>query len=378
MTVKFFPIFFGVGFMVASCSSPPWFTSKAKLLAIEKTSAKKRFLNYPSSSKILWINRIPQSLRYKFYVGRSANAKSQENGILLATQDAYRQSIRENFGIKVRVNTKLLETLKKTIYSKEIQEVSNEIKLTGFERRKIHIEKKGETFYVWVLFRYSLKEIEREKERIKNQKTNLIKGISEYWAGNDDKAIKFFGYACADNVLRACLFKAKLEYDRGNTVKAERLWQGACDVGEAGGCINLGLIEEDRGNTAKAARLYQKACVGIRGTALLGCTMLGIIEYNRGNTSRAARLFKKACDGEELLGCSRSGILEYKKGNIDKAARLLQKACDGMLSCSRLGGLEFQRGNISKAVKIWKKACDDMEDSDACDFLKEGEEAGFF
>ena len=376
LTTKFLVVFFGVEFLVG-CSSLPRQGSKAEFPAIKKTNVKKRTpTNYPVSPKIAWINHIPQSSGYKFYVGRSTNSKSQEYGILLATQDAYRQSVRENFGIQIRVNIKSLETLKKTSYSKEFNESSSEIKLIGFERRKIHIEREDEVFHVWVLFRYSLKDIKREKERIKNQKTDFIKGVSEYWAGNDNKAMRFFGNACADNIIEACLHKGVLEYDRGNITKAERLWQRVSDKGNAKERLSLGTMEQARGNATKAAKLYQKAC---NGEELLGCTMLGIIEYERGKTFRAERLWQKACDGEELLGCSRVGIVEYKRGNIAKAARLLKKACDGEgLLCTKLGMLEYLRGNTTKAARLLKKACDDEGAIDACNLLEEGEKLGLY
>ncbi len=399
-----FPVFAFLGIVsIAGCSYHPRPIPKSWGVE-EKASVKRRNItNYPSDSKATWVNYPPKFSGYKFYVGHSSGAKSQEEGISMATRDAYRQSIRENFGIKVRINIKSLETFKEKSYSKEFNESSRKITLMGFERRKIHIEREGDIFHVWILFRYSLQKIEKEKERIRNQKTDFIKGLSEYWAGNDDEAIKLFGSACADNIFEACSNKGLLESEKGKTKKAKRLYERACDGGIMMGCYNLGVIENKRGNTIGAKRLYQKVCDSgvIEGCYNLGnienrkgntskavrlyqktcdngivegCHNLGVIENERGNTSKAVKLYQKACDGGVMEGCHGFGIIEGKKGDMAKAERLFQKACDGRLitGCSELlnlGHIEYERGNTAKAAILYQKACDGG-DTPACEILK--------
>ena len=63
------------------------------------------------SQKPSWIKKVPQKTGHRFYVGHSTSHNSQE-GILMATQDAYRQAISENFGIKVKINVSEIETEK--------------------------------------------------------------------------------------------------------------------------------------------------------------------------------------------------------------------------------------------------------------------------
>ena len=83
-----------------------------------------------------------------------------------ATQDAYNQVIREDFGVETKIDIKSLETMKDVHYSKSVQESSEKIKFLGFKRENFHVEKDNDVFNVWVLFKYSLKEMNKEKKRI--------------------------------------------------------------------------------------------------------------------------------------------------------------------------------------------------------------------
>ena len=308
------------------------------------------------SQKPYWIKKVPQKIGHRFYVGHSTSYGSQEEGILKATQDAYRQAISENFGIKVKINVKSLETLERTSYSKEISETSNEIKLKGFERKKIHIEKQGGEYNVWVLFRYSLKEIAKEEGRMKKLKrADFIRGVAEYWAGNDEKAKKLFRRACVNKIWEACLRRGLLELNKDNIATARRLFQRSCNKENYKGCHHLGLLEKDDGNIVKAKRAFQKSCKNGLGQS---CNRLGVLEEEGGNTVKAEKLYKKACDGGSYKGCGNLGTL-LNENDIAKTKKLFQKACEGGITkrCVELGALEHKAGNVAGAIKWYQKAC---------------------
>ena len=116
-----------------------------------------------------WIKNVPQKTGYKFYVGHASDY-DKERAKHKATRDAYNQAIRGNFGIETKIEVHSQETMTDTSYEKNFEEIGKKIELVGFNRRKIHFKKKGNTFHAWILFRYPLKELKKEKRRIENLK----------------------------------------------------------------------------------------------------------------------------------------------------------------------------------------------------------------
>ena len=110
-----------------------------------------------------WIKYTPKSTRYKFYVGRGSGKMEQE-AIQKALQDAYDQAIREDFGIKTKIDAWSQETMNDVKYEKIFSEKSGQVQLVRFKREKIHIEKENNIFHVWCLFKYPLQEMKKEKK----------------------------------------------------------------------------------------------------------------------------------------------------------------------------------------------------------------------
>ena len=114
-----------------------------------------------------------------------------------------------------------METVRKVHYKKSFQEISEKINFVGFERRKIHIEKEDNIFKIWILFRYPLKEMNKEKKRV----TNFIK--------RKKMAEKKYIFG-------------KIEYEKGNYDKTRQLWKTSCDTGNMEGCNGLVLLERKK------------------------------------------------------------------------------------------------------------------------------------
>ena len=113
-----------------------------------------------------WIKSRPSAnSTYKYYVGRASRANTEKHGIEIATQDARIQAIQENFGIETQVSKQVKETLTDTDYKKDYEETSARIRMFGFEQLKIHTEDGPKGKDVWVLFRYPVAEIGKEKKR---------------------------------------------------------------------------------------------------------------------------------------------------------------------------------------------------------------------
>ncbi len=114
-----------------------------------------------------WVKRgKPADKTYKYYVGRSSGSGSEQSGIAEATREAYEQAIRENFGFQTRIQSDAYESSKKVVSTKRVQVVSQDIRVYGFEQIEFHSVPSGSKFDVWVLYRYPLAEIAREKSRV--------------------------------------------------------------------------------------------------------------------------------------------------------------------------------------------------------------------
>ena len=275
------------------------------------------FMLLPANSnqkKPHWTHSIPQKDNYKFYVGYSSSAESQDIAIKGATQDAYNQAIQQSFGIETSLNIKSKETMTTVKYTKDFKGISEKINFIDFRRKNIHIEKKGKVFQVWILFQYPLAEIMKEQKRI-------------------NKMMK------KQRLNQKTYFMGKLEYERGNIKKAMSLWEKSCNDGNKDGCDYLMLIEQK--NKRKKLQLEMK---------------MGKLEYERGNIKKAISLWEKACNNGNVDGCDRLILIE--QDNKRKKLQLEMK----------MGKLEYERGNIKKAISLWEKACNNGN-VDGCDRL---------
>lgn len=106
---------------------------------------------------------------YKYYVGRSGPFSNERDAVNAATADAIEQATRE-FGFSTQINKETYESLQKTSSTARIKELSKEVQLKGFEQIKFHKESKKGSIEVWILFRYPLAEIQKEKRRLQEQK----------------------------------------------------------------------------------------------------------------------------------------------------------------------------------------------------------------
>ncbi len=123
---------------------------------------------YALGERPKWIEKTPRAPQHVYYVGRAVDAKTEKLGIELATQDAYQQAIRENFGILTRISRQSTETLKSTEYSKTFQELSKDVRIIRFTQEEKYLEKtrNNRALNVWVLFKYPREEIARERQRL--------------------------------------------------------------------------------------------------------------------------------------------------------------------------------------------------------------------
>ncbi len=116
---------------------------------------------------------------YKYYVGRSSGSGSEQAGIGEATREAYEQAIRENFGFQTRIQTDAYESTKKVVSTKRVQVLSQDIRVYGFEQIDFYSVPNGTKFDVWVLYRYPLAEISREKSRVASARETAAPEFSE-------------------------------------------------------------------------------------------------------------------------------------------------------------------------------------------------------
>src|SRR5690606_5934964 len=66
---------------------------------------------------------------YKYYVGRSSQAANEQQGFNEATREAYEQAIRENFGFQTRIESDAYESSKKSLTTKRIQLLSQDVRV---------------------------------------------------------------------------------------------------------------------------------------------------------------------------------------------------------------------------------------------------------
>jgi len=114
-----------------------------------------------------WVNRPPSSDgTYNYYVGRSTDEKSLSQAWRAATQDAYETAIRENYGVATSIQASNYETMTSRQLDKRVDEKSQRVRLERFEQMNSHVDRHDSSIDLYLLFRYPVSEIEKEKQRL--------------------------------------------------------------------------------------------------------------------------------------------------------------------------------------------------------------------
>jgi hypothetical protein len=129
----------------------------------------------------------PADSSYKYYVGRSSSASTEQVGFSEATREAYEQAIRENFGFKTRIQSDAYESSSSVLSTKRIQVLSEDIRVFGFEQVDSFSQVRNEKWDVWILYRYPLAEISREKSRLATQKKGAEVEFSEQGSASNSQ-----------------------------------------------------------------------------------------------------------------------------------------------------------------------------------------------
>lgn len=129
------------------------------------------FSHFASAENPSWVlNKPKNDSVYKYYVGRSSIAGSQSDSFREATRDAFEQAIRENFGFSASISSESFESLEKTSLTRRIKELSQRTQLHDFELIDSFSNNKDKGWESWVLYKYPLAEIIKEKQRQANLK----------------------------------------------------------------------------------------------------------------------------------------------------------------------------------------------------------------
>jgi len=115
-----------------------------------------------------WVSQKPKSdSNYKYYIGRASDSKTEAQGFSEAYRDAVEQSIRENYGVKAKIDTQTYSTNEKIELTKRASETSGEVQLNNFELIDSWVDKnKKDKYNVWIQYKYPVFEIEKEKIRL--------------------------------------------------------------------------------------------------------------------------------------------------------------------------------------------------------------------
>ena len=313
------------------------------------------FISDVQAKKPHWIENVPKKVGYKFYVGRSSGYDEQE-AVQKATQDAYNQAIREDFGIKTKIDIQATETMQSVHYEKNFSEKSQNIQLIGFKREKIHVQKREDIFRVWGLFKYSLREMRKERKRIKK----FVK-LQE---------LKEKGYALG-----------KLEYEKGNRVKARAQWKKSCDAGNLNACNKLVELKHEDKQKNKELLLergnyFRKSCM--RGN-VKRCSHLGSLNEQAGNYVEAAEWFGKACHGTFSKKVDESSCTKYEQIYTKECENGNVSVCCTLMKAISTSVNVPKSIDIANAVKLCEEACKSGH-TQSCDQIRssKNKNVGFF
>jgi len=158
------------------------------LLSINFASAKIKLIEKSKRKKPKWITLPPEEKGYYYFIGVSQNNKNLGEGINKAIEEALKQVL-STIGVVVGARTYIEKTMKEDRTISKIIDEYKEVgraKLRGHKIREIYTEtyldtETGERFYdVYVLLRYSEKEIKKERDRIKRIQAENRKVSQKY------------------------------------------------------------------------------------------------------------------------------------------------------------------------------------------------------
>lgn len=114
-----------------------------------------------------WLTATPQPDDvYRYYVGRASSKNDESEAFTEAARRATEQAIRENFGFETEIRTQAFETAKDTLLAKTISDISRRVRFEDFEQKESFKSTENGEIKVWLLFRYKITSIEKEKKRL--------------------------------------------------------------------------------------------------------------------------------------------------------------------------------------------------------------------
>ncbi len=119
-----------------------------------------------------WAGSVPRpDAQYRYYLGVASQALTESRALQLATANAYRQAIRENFGSFVQIGGQTYATATALSSVTRIAEQARGVQVEGFEqlKRAVLVSRRSDPwrYDAWVLFRYSRAAIAAERRRLR-------------------------------------------------------------------------------------------------------------------------------------------------------------------------------------------------------------------
>jgi len=115
-----------------------------------------------------WVSKKPKNdSNYKYYIGRASDSNSEAQGCSEAYRDAQEQALRENYGVKAKIDTQTYSTNEKIELTKRASETSREVQFNSFELVDTYSDQnKNDKYNVWIQYKYPVSEIEKEKAHL--------------------------------------------------------------------------------------------------------------------------------------------------------------------------------------------------------------------
>ncbi len=105
--------------------------------------------------------------KYKYYVGRAIDEANENEAWRVAKHQAQESAVRENFGVETSIASSSFESANLVSLDKRVAELFPKVRLVDFEEVDSYVERTKEKVSVWVMYRYAVREIESERERLK-------------------------------------------------------------------------------------------------------------------------------------------------------------------------------------------------------------------
>lgn len=121
----------------------------------------------------------PEDATFKYYLGRTSDSPNEQSACASAFRDAFEGAIRSNFGFRARVQTESYTTEKTSSGTTRYDEVTQEVRLQGFEKVDEYIES-GESGRKSCFGLYRYPKSEAEKERIRLQSLGASQKDAEF------------------------------------------------------------------------------------------------------------------------------------------------------------------------------------------------------